>query len=116
MEKIPGYYSVYGLESADPGTSAISEVERLMNDFEAHEDRKKEFLRRYKELAEKSKNSLIQFLLKLIISDEEKRHAVTHAMVSTLKGDLTWTKPNDAIREITHLGEEEKKELLDLTE
>ena len=31
--------------------------------------------------------------MQLIVSDEEKHRAVIHAMVATLKGSLTWTKP-----------------------
>ena len=58
---------------------------------------------------------LIKFLLRLIISDEEKHHAVTRAMVATLKGDLTWTKPEDALPGLYGMGEG-KDELLELTE
>jgi bacterioferritin (cytochrome b1) len=38
-------------------------------------------------------NPLTRFLMQMIISDEEKHRAVIHAMVATLKGSLTWTKP-----------------------
>ena len=91
-----------------------SEVERLMNTFESHENQEREFLHRYKEVADKSKSRFVKFLLQLIISDEEKHHAVTHAMVSTLQGSLRWTHPADAIG-ILHEGEEETEELLRLT-
>ena len=115
MEKIPipipDYYQVYGLESGYP---EISTTELLMNKFEAHEGGEREFVQRYKEIAEKSKNSLIKFLLKLIISDEEKHHAITHTMVSTLKDDLTWTRSESAFHDLADLGKE-KDELLDLT-
>ena len=106
---------LYGSELGYPESPEISAVERLMNEFEAHEDGEKQLLHRYKETAEKSNNPLIRFLLRLIISDEEKHHAVTHAMVSTLRGDLTWTKPEEAIRGLYELGEG-KEELLKLTE
>jgi len=118
MEKIPvttEYYMIYGPELSAPGSQEISEVERLMNEFEAHEGGEKQLLQRYKEIAEKSNNALIKFLLRLIISDEERHHAVTHAMVSTLRGDLTWTRPEDAIRGLYDLGEG-REELLKLTE
>jgi len=38
-------------------------------------------------------NPATRFLMQLIISDEEKHRAVIHAMVATLRGSLTWTKP-----------------------
>ena len=38
-------------------------------------------------------NPMTRFLMQLIVSDEEKHRAVIHAMVATLKGSLTWTKP-----------------------
>ena len=102
-------------ELQEPGPPEISEVERLMSKFEVHETQEGTFVRRYKEIAEKSKNPFVNFLLRLMISDEEKHHAVLHAMVSTLKGDLTWTTQKDAIRGLYDLGDE-KGELLKLTE
>lgn len=115
MERIPEFYPMYGPGAVEGGSEEISEVERLMNEFEAHESGEKQLLYRYKEIAEKSDNPLIKFLLRLIISDEEKHHAVTHAMVSTLKGDLTWTKPEDAIQGLYKLADG-GEELLQLTE
>lgn len=106
---------VYGPEAGEPGASEVSAVERLMKELETHEGHEGKFVKRYQEIAEKSKNPLIKFLLQLIISDEEKHHAVARSMVSTLKGDLTWTKPNDAIRGLYELGEG-REEFLKLTE
>lgn len=115
MERSHEIYPMIGPEFGEPGAQQVSEVERLMSHFEAHEGREGKFLRRYKEIAEKSKNPFVKFLLQLIISDEEKHHAITRAMVSTLKGDLSWSKPEDAIQGLYELGEE-KEELLKLTE
>lgn len=115
MERIPEVYSMYGLEAREPGSQELSEVERLLNEFEVHEGYESIFAQRYKEITEKTSNPLIRFLLRLIISDEEKHYAVTHAMVSTLRGDLAWTKPEDAISGLYDLGET-KEELLRLTE
>lgn len=115
MDRIPELYAMYGPETSEPGSRELSEVERLMNEFETHEGYESNFTRRYKELSEKASNPLIRFLLQLIISDEEKHHALTHAMVSTLRGDLTWTKPEDAISGLYDLGEA-KGELLQITE
>lgn len=102
-------------EMEGPGAGAPSEVDRLMNEFEAHENEEGKFTRRYKELVEHYENPFVKFLLQLIISDEEKHYAVVHAIVSTLKGSLTWTRPEDAIRGLYDLGEK-KDELLKLTD
>ncbi|MCZ6548251.1 MAG: ferritin-like domain-containing protein [Deltaproteobacteria bacterium] len=119
MEKVPlsEFYMVYGPQAlADPSTPEISAVEQLMNEFEYHEDQEGEFIKQYKEIAERSKNPLVKFLLDLIISDEEKHRAAIHAIVSTLEGDLTWTKQEDALQGFGELDEEkENKELLKVT-
>ncbi len=107
----------YGPQLDYPKSSKISELEQLLNEFQSHEGQEGKFVERYKEIAEKSENPLIKFLLQLIISDEEKHHAMTHTMVSTLKSDLYLfrTKPEDAILGLYELGKE-KDELLKLTE
>jgi len=115
MERMPEPYTVFAPELGEPRSSEISEVERIMNEFEAHESQEGKFTRRYKEIAERSKNPFVKFLLKLIVSDEERHQAVIHAIVSTLKGDLNWTRPEDAIRGLYDLGQE-RGELLELTE
>jgi len=115
MERVPEFHMPYGPVPGEAGSQEGSEVERLMVEFEAHEGDELHFTQRYKEISERSKNPMIRFLLRLIISDEEKHHAVTHAMVSTLKGDLTWTKPEDAISGLYDLSEG-REELLRLTE
>jgi bacterioferritin (cytochrome b1) len=114
-EKIPEFYALYTPETAEARAEVVSEVERLMDEFAAHESQEGEFTKRYKEIAEKSHNPLIKFLLQLIISDEEKHNALTHAMVSTLKGGLTWSRPEGAIRGFSDLAEE-KEEIMRLTE
>jgi hypothetical protein len=114
MSKVPVNEFYIQREAAPPGPE-ITEVERLLNEFESHETQEKDFLRQYKEVAADVRQPLIKFLLQLIISDEEKHHAVTHAMVATLRGDLNWTKPEDAIRGLYDMGEK-KQELLAVTE
>ena len=115
MEGSPELSPMIAMETGGPKSPEISEVERLTNELEAHESQEGKFLRQYKDVAGETKNPLIRFLLQLIISDEEKHHAVCHAMVSTLKGDLNWTKPEDALRGLYSLGAE-KDLLLEVTE
>jgi rubrerythrin len=73
----------------------ISPIERLLNEFEAHEAKEDNALEFYKETLAHMPSPLTRFLLQLVVSDEEKHRAVVHAMVSTLKGSLTWTRPPD---------------------
>jgi len=72
---------------------AISPIEKLLNEFEAHETREDRALEFYKKTLSHMPNPLTRFLLQLIVSDEEKHRAIVHAMAATLKGSLTWTKP-----------------------
>lgn len=113
-ERIPEFYVLYTPPSGEVAAEWASEVERLMNEFTAHELHEAEFIQRYTEIAEKSHNPLVKFLLQLIITDEEKHSALTHAMASTLKGGLTWSRPEGAVSGFYDLGAE-KEELLRLT-
>jgi len=71
----------------------ISPIERLLNEFEAHEAQEEKSLETYKKIIGDMPSPMTRFLLQLIVSDEEKHRAVIHSMVATLKGSLTWTKP-----------------------
>jgi rubrerythrin len=75
----------------------ISPVEKLLNEFEAHEAKEEKALEFYRNTFAHMPNPMTRFLMQLIISDEEKHRAVMHAMVATLKGSLTWTKPPDSL-------------------
>ncbi len=71
----------------------VSPIERLLNEFEAHEAKEEKSLEYYRKIMGEIPNAMPRFLLQLIVSDEEKHRAVIHAMVATLKGSLNWTKP-----------------------
>jgi hypothetical protein len=58
---------------------------------------------------------MVKFLLDMIVSDEEKHHAITRAMTATLRGDLNWTRPAEAISGLYDL-KADKTRLLALTE
>jgi hypothetical protein len=62
-------------------------------EFEAHEAKEEHVLEEYKKFIAGVTQPVTRFVIQLILSDEEKHRAVTHAMISTLKGSLTWTKP-----------------------
>jgi rubrerythrin len=116
-DPIKGIPEAYELEMAltDPGTQEVSETERVMNEFEAHERGEAQYTQRYKELAEKCKSPLVKFLLGLIITDEERHHTVTRAMAANLNESLRWTKVEGALPGIEDLSEADK-ELTRITE
>ncbi len=90
MDEIADVNVMYDLlRSGDP----ISAIERLLNEFEAHESKEEKALEQYKTVLGAVHNPVHRFLLQLIVSDEEKHRAVVHAMAATLKGSLNWTKP-----------------------
>jgi rubrerythrin len=90
MEDFADVNLMFGLtKTADE----ISPIEKLLNEFEAHEAKEEKSLEIYRKILRDMPNPLTRFLLQLIVSDEEKHRAVMHAMVATLKGSLTWTKP-----------------------
>jgi bacterioferritin (cytochrome b1) len=93
----------------------VSETEKVMNEFEAHERSEGKYTQRYKEIAETTKSPLVKFLLGLIVSDEERHHAVTRAMAANLEESLRWTKIEGAMPGIEDLAEADK-ELVHITE
>lgn len=97
----------------------ISPVEKLLNDFEAHEAQEDRALEFYKRTLAHLPSPATRFLLQLIVSDEEKHRAVIHAMIATLKGSLTWTKSAASLEgsDLTSLNGELRQvtdELIDL--
>jgi len=90
MEEISDVNLMYDwLKSGDE----LSAVERLLNEFEAHESKEEQILEHYRTVTGALKDPVNRFVLQMILSDEEKHRAVVHAMAATLKGSLTWSKP-----------------------
>jgi rubrerythrin len=112
MEDFADASTIFGLINAQEG---ISPVEKLLNAFEAHESKEESSIEFYKKTVAHMPNAATRFLMQLIISDEEKHRAVLHAMVSTLKGSLTWTKPAGSLEGATDLASVNDK-LLEKTE
>jgi bacterioferritin (cytochrome b1) len=71
----------------------ISTVEKLLNEFEAHERDEEKSVEEYRKAFAGVKDPAIRFIMQMIISDEEKHRAVMHAMASTLKGVSTGASP-----------------------
>lgn len=94
----------------------VSEVERLLQAFAAHEDEEKGFLQDYRAILENCKHPIAGYLLNLIIEDEERHQTVVHSMVATLRGAINWTHPSGAIEGSTTLTKEQALELRRLTQ
>ena len=71
----------------------ISAVEKLLNEFEAHEANEEKSVEEYRKALGGMKDPATRFIMQMIISDEEKHRAVVHAMAATLKGSLNWSRP-----------------------
>ena len=97
MEPISEMAGLFNAKANVGGSTEISPVERLLNEFEAHEGKEAKSIEQYKELKNALPNPVTRFLMQWIISDEEKHRAVIHAMIATLRGSLTWTKPEGSL-------------------
>jgi bacterioferritin (cytochrome b1) len=100
MEEISDMVALFATKAGSP---EISPIERLLNEFEAHEAKEEKSLEQYRKLLSGMPNPVTRFLLQLIISDEEKHRAVIHAMIATLRGSLTWNKPEGSLEGTTDL-------------
>ena len=112
MEDFADVSAIFGLTPTQEG---ISPVEKLLDEFEAHEAKEDRALDYYKKTLAHMPNAVTRFLMQLIISDEEKHRAVIHAMVSTLRGSLTWSKPAGSLEGVGDLATINGK-LRDVTE
>jgi bacterioferritin (cytochrome b1) len=97
MEETYDMASLFAPRINPGGSTEVSPVERLLNEFEAHETKEERSLEQYRKLLTNMPNPITRFVLQLIISDEEKHRAVIHAMIATLKGSLTWTRPEGTL-------------------
>jgi len=98
-----------------PNDAEISAFELLMRNFAAHERHESGFLSEYGDVADRHANPLVRFLLQMIMSDEEKHHAVVHAMTSSLSEGFSGKKSEDAIPKWGEFTEAERDALLRLT-
>lgn len=94
MEEFADATAIFGMAKSPEG---VSPIEKMLNAFEAHESQEESTLEFYKKALAHMPNPATRFVMQLIISDEEKHRAVVHAMVATLRGSLTWTKPPESL-------------------
>lgn len=90
----PAKMAISSVEDSIWGITASPEfpmVQRLMTAFKIHESDEERWLAIYKNVAERSDDPLIRFLLHLIIVDEERHHEAMGSMITGLKDDLATT-------------------------
>lgn len=90
MDEIGDLSVLDGLIQRNQGISA---VEKLLNELEANEANEEKSVEEYRKALAGMKDPATGFIMRMIVSDEERHRAVTHAMTATLKGSLNWTKP-----------------------
>lgn len=95
MQEMSDIAALFGTQAS--GSGVTSPIERLLNEFEAHEAKEEESLEQYRELLGSMPNPVTRFILQLIVTDEEKHRAVIHAMIATLRGSLLWSKPEGSL-------------------
>lgn len=107
--------AAHGMMGATPKERDVSPVEMLLNQFETHEREEMTFVEGYRAMVRSHKNPMVKFLLDLVIADEEKHHAVVHAMASSLRADLAWSDKEGGIGGLGEIDADEKRELRRLT-
>jgi bacterioferritin (cytochrome b1) len=95
MQEAADMAALFGTRAS--GSGVTSPIERLLNEFEAHEAKEEASLEQYRKLLGSIQNPVTRFILQLIVSDEEKHRAVIHAMIATLRGSLLWSKPEGSL-------------------
>ena len=95
MQDMADMAVLFGTQAS--GSDVTSPIERLLNEFEAHETKEEASLEQYRKLLGSIQNPVTRFILQLIVSDEEKHRAVIHAMIATLRGSLLWSKPEGSL-------------------
>jgi hypothetical protein len=103
MEEISDMVALFATKVNPTGSPEISPVERLLNEFEAHEAKEEKSLEQYRKLLSGMPNPVTKLVLQLIISDEEKHRAVIHSMIATLRGSLFWSKPEGSLEGVADL-------------
>jgi hypothetical protein len=77
--------------------TAPSSIERLLHAVDAHAAAEAEALDEYSELADGSGDSVIAFVMRLILDDEVRHHGLLNGMAATLRDALEWTSSPAAL-------------------
>ena len=106
---------IMSLYASQPDEREISVFERMLEQFVAHEQHEQVFVKEYGKIVKGLDNPLVKFLLQLIISDEEKHHALVRTIASGLRKDLEWLKEGADMPKLGSLSPDQRDELLSLT-
>ena len=105
----------FPLQAFQPHEKERTNFEQLTNSFVAHERSEQQFLAEYRDIVERHDNPLVRFLLQMIMSDEEKHHAVVHSITETLNADLIGSRTSEGLPKLGRLSAAETKSLIKLT-
>jgi rubrerythrin len=106
---------IMSLYARQPEEKEVSVFERMLEQFVAHEQHEQEFVSEYGNIVKRLDNPLVKFLLQLIISDEEKHHALVRTIASGFRKDLEWLKEGADMPRLGSVSQEQKDALLSLT-
>jgi hypothetical protein len=95
-----------------PESPEFSSVQRLMNEFQSHATHEERWLSSYQEIGKETSDPQIQFLLGLIVADQERHHELTNRMISKLKDEMAWTRSSGPLRRTGEKGEKRKRLLM----
>ena len=105
----------FPVPASQPNEKELNTFEELTNCFSAHERDEQRFLEEYRDIVERYENPLMRFLLQMIMSDEEKHHAMVHSITETLNADLVWLRSAERLPNLGKISAEEKEALQKLT-
>ena len=83
-----------------PSSSAmdgLSPYEYLLRALESHISSERDALSHYRQLAEQTKDPIVELVMGLILEDEERHHALMRRIAARLQDDLNWTHSAEAL-------------------
>jgi len=72
--------------------------EYLLRALEGHIAAERGYLGQYRELAESTKDPVVELIMGIILEDEERHHSLMRRLATRLKDDLYWSQTPDALR------------------
>ena len=105
----------FPVHAYQPNQQELLTFEQMLNCFAAHEREERKFLDGYRDIADRHENPLVRFLLQMIMSDEEKHHAIVHTITATLSADFVWLRARETLPKLGRISAEEKEALIKLT-
>jgi len=75
----------------------LSPYEYLLHALEAHIGAERDSLAHYRELAESTKDPVVELIMGIILEDEERHHALMSRIATRLKDDLNWSQSPGAL-------------------